>query len=1145
MGTNVSKATGEAYRGFIVPDPEITLSTDPADRALYTQANPRPGSPVAYRQTDMVLETSGDSMTGSELHLATIQGGMPGVQEAGFVWTNKTPYTTAAHSAAGGAWRGWDAAGGVSQFEGQIGAPNDVDSLSCITLQSGIILVAARETAGSAVRIFKRSTAGVWTNALLGPTSSQANPCFLQLPEGRIHLYMVFPVEANYDIGGGTINGDSGQVRLYISDDDATTWTSSTIQCLGKNPASGNPIQPINLTGSMPDATAISGECTIRRMRVCYANGQVLLLIAASHHNDTLYNPLNEWHQYASSDLGHNFDLIEKYRAAGTNDTHSGGFHDIVAPKGGGFLVVYNTAADNGASAEGGIYCKRFSSAYQAWSTLTPEVVKTAGTGVLTAVGASFELREAECAVGIDQTGVIAVSWQLRQPRTSFIYQSFDDGVTWKPCVGDYGSGVDSSWYNDAQIAAGAVCKAYPRGYCATFQWGRFVIISLSRTGAGENGTDAYRPMAFYLGGYTSITRPFKYDTRADDSQMCYEINWMAFNRLNDEGEWTRTAVGVPAVEALNNGFYRVVTGAGVTLAFQNVQLTATSTYMFFLFEWNTVAGNSDVKIRVSNGAQGFETWVTMTTTNIIFKDIVAGTTLATVARPSTGQNQVYVCIDRTGLKMRAGYRAGSTSEDRGDFVSTASFALADSGAVAAGDRVILYTQQNSTIDWNLAQWGSGVFGQNPEATFPNTDNEGRGYKYWRSFSPYPLYVNGGVSVAAVDGPSWPRSSELSTGDRWDITPRYEYAIENTDVFVTPTPRKTWRSTTDTVDPSITFNVGGGLYDRTTQRVVGIGLFNCNFKEARIEVYIAGVWTVVSTVNLRLGGGNTLTWVWDGTQVTGQIGVKREIPWITHSSLVGSHFKPASPALATSITANSEGNWDDPASVNPVLRVKASAANTSGSGATIWMKDSYLILDTPSNFSKIRIIPRGGETENGYYEIGTIVIGDVEFFGKQYARGRSITTEQNYNLTTGRSGTRRGRKLGPTRRVVEFSWANENLIDSSQIGLEDDTVSPDYILNRDGSKRVASPADTAHKISGLVSSLSGGVVPAVYLSRISNSDYTGITQFGFFNANPNEFMLCRVTSDPRIETVAGNEWDPNAGKGEIMRIATVTLEEEI
>ena len=1139
MSTNVTDTTRK-YRGFLVPDPTITISTDPADTALFSQANPRPGTPVAYRPTDMVLETSGEEQTSSELHVATIQGGMPGLQEAGFVWTNKTPYTAAAHSAAGGAWRGWDTPNAISQFEGQIGAPRDVSDMSCITLQDGSILMTCVDSTG--LMMFKRNAStNTWSNAGISGTLGDTFPCMLQLPEGRIHLYAVHTVAAAY-------TGFSGQVRLWVSDDNGANWVPSTQQCLGPIPGIST-IGPLDLSGPLPDSTAINGEITVRRMRVAYNEGQVMLLIAAVFHNDSLRVVLNQWVQYASSDLGHNFDYIEKTAVSGTDDVNAGGFHDIVAAKNGTFLVVYHSARDNGALADGGVYCKSFSSAYQLWSTVAAVTVRAVGTGVLTARGVSFEFEGASLAAAMDQTGVIWVSWLFYQPRSSFVTVSYDHGTTWVTNKGDYeNAGVESSWYTEGTLVAGGVSSGYPRAYCSTFQWGRHVIIALTHKGStgGEGlGADASRPCVFYLGGYSSITRPFDFDTRSDDSQMAYSVNWAALNRLTDSSNWARTAVGVPTTEALTGGYFRVATAALVTLTFQNVQFSSTAfayaaAYYMMLFEWDTVAGESNVKIRMSNGATGFEMWVTQTTTDLVFKDIIAGTTLLTVARPSApGQNQVYICIDRFNLKFRAGYRAGSTSEDRGTWANTITYALANSGVTAAGDRVLIHTAQNSTVDWNIAQWSSGNFGQDPQATFPATDTEKGSFKYWRSYSGYPLYVNGGVSVAAPDGPTWPKESELGIGDRWDITPRYDFAIGNTNPFVSPSPRKTWRSKSSISSQYITFKIDKG-FSRFAYRTWGVGLFNCNFRHATVSTGLGGVYTLVGDLYLN-DGLLSLNGTWVGNQVNGiSAAPGLDGSFFPKAALVGSHWYNTD-----GTDASSEIIQSDEGSVHGDSRLSLKLANSwVGAARTtgeIWLKDGVLVIKGNYNADSIRITVVGENyMSEPYMEIGTIVIGDVELMAKQYARGRSISAASNYNLTTGRGGVRRGRKLGPQRKSVEFSWANENIIDSSQVGSREDY--PDYVRLGQGIHDNFAPAATGYSLLGLVDQLGGAVTPVVYLPtlEINNPDTAAQTI-----THPQEMMLCRFMSDIRMETVSGDEWSQTAGKGETMRVATVTLEEEV
>ena len=122
MASNVSRPVGKDYRALAIPDPRWLAANISAADTTITQANPRPGVPVANRKTPMVLETSGEQAAGQSLIVATQKGGQPGPLGASFVWKNAADPATR--------WRGWDtptaiASGEAVTWETGTGDPTD------------------------------------------------------------------------------------------------------------------------------------------------------------------------------------------------------------------------------------------------------------------------------------------------------------------------------------------------------------------------------------------------------------------------------------------------------------------------------------------------------------------------------------------------------------------------------------------------------------------------------------------------------------------------------------------------------------------------------------------------------------------------------------------------------------------------------------------------------------------------------------------------------------------------------------------------------------------------------------------------------------------------------------------------------------
>ena len=221
MATNVTKVSGKDERGLIVPDPRWVYGGFSSSSSL-SQANPRPGVPVAQQITGMVLEASGEQAAGDKCTVTTQRGGMPGVEDARHVWSN-------ANVAAGQVF-GWEAGSAINQVEaivvGDSGGGVGVTLGGCVTLNDGTILVGGQSVGVTAPGAWRRvASTGVWSLIALPspPTGTVVvadTVCFFQLPQGRVHAY--------YAIKDSSLTGfEFYQVVHSWSDAGCVTWKDS------------------------------------------------------------------------------------------------------------------------------------------------------------------------------------------------------------------------------------------------------------------------------------------------------------------------------------------------------------------------------------------------------------------------------------------------------------------------------------------------------------------------------------------------------------------------------------------------------------------------------------------------------------------------------------------------------------------------------------------------------------------------------------------------------------------------------------------------------------------------------------------------------------------------------------------------------
>lgn len=1117
MASDVSKSN---YRGLLLNDPRFAFDGAgggySSTGSSITQAGPRVGVPEAQRATPMVLETSGSQSAGKAMRIATRQGGMPGVDGAGFVWKDSADASTQ--------WRGWDGPSAIAQWEAVVWSTvTGYYASGCLTSQSGNVFVATNTSDVDRVGqvaavpgvggIWRRlATTGVWNETLPGITVLPGTGCFLQLPEGRIHHYYLY--EDNTVAGS-----EFAQCGLYYSDDDGATWVLSTLRVLTTQ---------ISVAGAF--GAAASGS-EIRRMRVAYSNGEVMMLIGVTSHDDDGTPPVtNQLRQYASDSLGTSFDFVGSYNPTTNADAHAAATFDVAVMGDGTFGVAYANANSFSMALAGLPRFKSFGSAWAAWSSVTSVPVWTVGGS--SGIFGGEELVQSEIALAVDTTGLAVILTKyynigLATDGDCRAITSIDHGVTWYESVADY-----ERVALDGRVWWDSGTTLYPTNLTATFQRGRLLIPS---THASPTTTYDGSLTCFYLGGYSTVTRPFANSTRTVGEQMLFRRTWVPWELQENVG-YTVAGAGTRAI--LSSAAEEWV--GAVT---SDIVPTAAAVEFHGLVEWYTVGGNSQCDLRLGDGVNTYSIRIRQSTTLLIITDIHAASTLYSAALPAGGSyNQVYFGLRRTvgaGLnngKLSVWIRASTLSEDRTWTQALSAVAITEA-VDATANRFRCESEALATARWRIRCHSAGDNGLS--VTTDSTTNPTN--LFWRAYSATPVYVADGVQIAAVDGPTYTGDPNASpaTADTWHIDTRYDYGIENIFWEVSPSPRRTWRSTTDATQQEIVVNFDVNEDAPLLHRVLGIGVFNANFRTMTIQSRIsaAGAWGTIGTLAFN-ANQSVLTWVRDGRMV--RPGDVQTTVYYTTNILADSHFVLEVGATLTprTITANSEGMWSSSANaVRPVLY----CADIDGTEDTvaltgeIWGKDGVLIIHDTPIFQALKFIIPVHDTAEGYFEIGTMIVGAVEYFGTQYARGRTIQDESNVALTTGRSGTRRARSLGPKRRSVSFNWANENEHDTTSIY---GTPNPDYILPTGTSTDPqATPSDTGYKILGLLDQLLGSVRPVVYLPKIPKEtvDTTDTTI-----VDRNQMMLGRIVSAGRLETVLGEE-----GLSEVMRIAAITIEEEV
>ena len=208
---------------------------------------------------------------------------------------------------------------------------------------------------------------------------------------------------------------------------------------------------------------------------------------------------------------------------------------------------------------------------------------------------------------------------------------------------------------------------------------------------------------------------------------------------------------------------------------------------------------------------------------------------------------------------------------------------------------------------------------------------------------------------------------------------------------------------------------------------------------------------------------------------------------------------------------------------------------TSGVDGELWSKDSSHVIPITARYKAFRIRIPAQDTAEGYFRIGSLVLGNVVPMGayaQQYGWGRVLEWAYDYETVEGQTGIRTVRALGPARRAAEVSWVD---------GIETTGLTefdPSWILGWTAGAPVAVPADVPWSMPGLLERLHGATDPVVYLPAF---DLPPNSSTSIDIVDRTLQLYGRIVSESVESTnVVGDE-----GSTEVLRLGVIRLEEEV
>ena len=1093
--------------GFIVPDARIAEGTVAAQGAGatdsdFTQAGARAGAAVPDQDTALDLEASGAQTDKGQIEIVTLRAGPPGPDAGGFGFRDVAAGDSATQI------QGWDGyqvvTGMTSLWRGAVGAGGS--HVDAVRLRSGKVL-AAYQTAisvAAAVTIDEYDPGtGAWTGgavALAGEAAvSQPCPCLVELvPEQRLLLFVESRSGRNLD--------------CYYSDDPPGNWTAGARSVLS---------EPLPV------------GCTINEIRAAYNSDQIALAIQY-----TSAAPAEEIAQYASTHRGTRFDQVD------ADWSFAGDFPDscsLTALQGGGFLLVYSDG--DSVAADTRYKSRRIGSAFEDFEVA--DVVELSALPVTAG--------RPSCAVWEDEDGIVYAICAHDEGAASYlasIYRSLDRGDSWE------------RWGGPLAELNPAAQNVELNEFAAVSTGGLGLLIS-RYTGNGD-AQDNSAIIALHLGGHGNITVPLTDEdvdgvslaSAKDTGYICWSESddnskfgglYLSVEEPQNTG-WTGVGAGVETITA---GQLLEVTTSGNARSYrrQSTDTSLTSAMVEFWIDVETGDGDEtakdisvDLTLSDYDGSPASATKTYIVSGRFAFDkfriyDDNGPANLGEVTIDLTTPLLVRIAMDIDGnvktFYSRGGQRkqwtAGPSSAALTNTTADTPNAVEFGNISAPGAQTISRWTHVGFSFWGF-RWGPRSTDTIAAAWTNPVD------LHARSFPVRPCLVHDGVRIAARSGPAF-------LGETWQIRPRCDYGIESIFPGGSPSPRKVWRSVADGAVESIVFDLDADFAEALAMSTgVGAFLLRSNLETAVLEGHDGAVWQTILSLDSTDGWAG-LDYARRGrTLYPSNVATPGE-KHLFYGVHVGDTFdlnKGGADDLHR-IAKQTEGDWQtDVTGKRPRLVLgddnMPGALGDTGTGAGKLRRRDFggVAFDLAfADYTPWRLRIPAQSTADGYYQIGTLVIGHLVAFAHGNDRGWSIIHEPNAEIVERRSGSRRGRKHGPARRVVEISWA-ETAVDSQQ--AQKASPAADYVLGQTSTALpIGTPSDTLQTVMGAVEETDGPVLPVVFVRAVPTD-----TSAGHRLTDHSDFVYGRITSSPRLSNVTGAE---NAS--ELNRMETVTIEEEV
>lgn len=1130
-------ANRDQYQGLLLPDVRMRQTSALWEaQSTYTEASPRPGRPVPARDTEALLLAEGAQADGTVLDILAVDGGPVGrdPRAAGLAWKNSSDganlYRGREIPATFSAWEvlDWQTGAGMSN-------PHAV-TLRHDSYRDRVVVV-AQEAPNASIVSWYRGTDGTLSSKVTihdGSTLGKGlHPCLVECGDRLFCLH--------WARGVGTAS-ERFYVRVQMSLDGGATW--ETVR------------QRASTLATVQESNTYSGSAfqlyEAGRLRAAYLDGQVLVMGHLQRQIATTDTEAADVHvQWASSNLATKLERVELTSVAAKADGTSGGPMDVVVA-GGAFVVSW-------VQPDGVWYTARTASAYQAISALNQKTVAVV-SGLAELATSPERISDADIATVVDDVGLLwgygrAASTAGNDTQITHVIYSSDDGVSWDE-VGSSddvpGSGTTPLWCV-GRTAGAHDADAYVEGFAACWQRGRAVLVHGWNADTGTN--DNSLALA-YLGGYHDLTIAPINDAAELVDRHPWARTFLPIERAQDTTFWTATSSGVVSNSLQSKGAEILSSGDGASTGRLYVSATEGTTGDTLMVATFAAQGSNSgassttdraaFTFRVDDGTRGLELGIYLSATAFGVYDRVAAVQKAHITGLANEVREwrigIYSDESNTVRRCRVWYRSWDTSEDR-TWTFVGAYSLADDGGTVGSNRVQFgcFTSGIPQADlevyhgphWTVGDFAASTCLAGSAYTWDTwaaaTDNPD--HLSLTPMSSLPVYLSGGVSVRAVDGPAM-------ASDSWTLSPTYEYPIERIWPSYARSSRTRWRSVDDTAQVTVALSVDPDLLGTVDSAVgaplLGLYLGGINWRTGKLQRYTGAAWVDVFTIDAATAFG-TLSCTRTGATIVPASDTTKQM---AGQELIGWDYREIGPVgVVRRIKANKGGRWATGTTAGPRARLmldKVDDTEATSTDAVLSARNVCLVFEHPAAtaVSGWRLVIDAQDTVEGYFEVGSMMLGPVWVSGQPSDWGRRLEQVLGTAYRRQQDGTVQASHRAPGGLSVEVAWTGG--VDSTQ--FHDGTAEPTYIETTSTSG-IEGPSTWAATVYDLQHELAAlGSHPLVYLPAIergASSDLRTLTRWY-------EFLAAYAPEGLSVTHPLGEE-----GSTEKMTVGALTLEPEL